>query len=1188
MNAPWTRRERLTLLLVVIGGVLWLLSGPLFGDLSTLSMRPDDPRIDLRPWAVGDPSAQQPVNPITPDIDGFVLPGIARARQLEESAGNAHWDGSQLLGLPFAANMAWPLSSPVTWGLPRLFEGLTGEAIDPVTLLDVMLAVHLILGLLLAYRACRMLGAEPAFSAAGAVGFAFSTWMFTRWHAPHIVYTTAWWPGQVAALQWLAQGHRRRGVLEGGVITGLMLLSGFPQVGVILTGLTVAVALLDPKLRSPKVFAGVLSIGLVGVALAAPQLVLNKGAFAQSLRADPDVQASVASRGMPPASLIGAVLPEAFGHPPDFSVPSRPAPTMESWLPQRLWWSHEIQNSVVENALYPGALLLLLASLMWRRGVTGRARALLLAALVTIVGAIAAPYVVAAVPALQSLAAGNVKRALVIVGVSLPLAGALTLQALAAGRVAVPWRWGAALVLAVVLAPLAALTLDDAQAGSFAALLTAQAGRQALLLVASLLTLWLVWHYGRWTPGWEGAAIADGGAGAGGGGDGAGASAAVAGAPLPYAVGQVERLAGLITPVDPPPPPEDPALAVGRADLSRAGQLVRWLPALVLTIDLVSLSVAFNPFPQQIESFPSTPVLELLGQRSGRVAVFGGRINLLPPTAAALHGVRSLHGVAPMVPTRTAQLLSCIEGPLLDMRDPRVVEPLQKLESLTHPLLDLLCVDAIVHADPTLAERAGLEQIHASEVEGLAVLDRPGAGPRAFLCAAAEVIADDGVRLARLADTSFDGHRLALLERAPEIAVPETAGAAHVAASVSGVDNALKVTVNADHAGVLVLTEAWDPGWSVTVDGEPGAVHVVDHALLGVVVSAGPHEVAFTYEPVGLLWAQGLCGAALLLCLWLAVTVVRFRMAARRAPAPVPFVPPEVVDERPEPPQLSPPAVAQAAPDLGAFEGHGVSVIIPAYDDTAKLRRALWSIRQTADMPYELIVSRAKQCVAKNRNAGLNLATQDLVIFLDDDVLLPPGWMSRLVAALGARKGYGAICAHLTFADGSPQTRRPDLLPGELWEITIPGTCFVYSRARVHDIRFDENYLGSQWEDTDWMWQVKRQGLKVGMTGDVWVLHDHADSENKWLVPNAEYFRGKWGELPADDDNVSVSPEGYAAWSQPPLPGTDAAVSEGSQADEGLQDGEWSARQGGEDGGAGGQGDPDSEPSGPVPDATGE
>lgn len=1149
MNAPWTRRERLILLLVVVGGVLWLLSAALFGDRSTLSMRTDDPRLGMNPWAVGDPDAQSPANPITPDIDGFVLPGIIRARQLEESAGNAHWDGSQLLGLPFAANMPWPLTSPVTWGLPRLYERLTGQDIDPVTLLDLMLALHLIVALLLAYRACRMLGAEPAFAAVGAVGFAFSTWMFSRWHAPHIVYTTAWWPGQIAALQWLAQGHRRRGVLEGGLISGLMLLSGFPQVGVILTGLTVAVALLDPRLRSPKVFAGVLSIGLLGVALAAPQLVLNKGAFALSLRADPEVQALVAARGLPAASLLGAVLPDAFGHPPEFSVPSRPAPTMETWLPQRLWWSHDIQNSAVENALYPGALLLLLLGLLWRPAVAGRARALLLCAGLAVVGAIVAPFVVAALPALQSLAAGNVKRALVIVGVSLPLAGALGMQALAAGRLSVPWRWGGALIVFVLATPLAALAIDDPEASHFAALLVPQAARQALLLGASLLSLWLIRHYSRWLPGWEAADEDDGLAEP--------ALDATA-APPRFVLAPVEELAGLITPVEPPPPPADPSLARGRADLSRAGQLVRWLPALILTVDLVSLALAFNPLPRQVEPFPSTPVLELLGGRPGRVAVFGAPINLLPPTAAALHGVRSLHGVAPMVPTRTAQLLSCIEGPLQDMRDPRVVEPLQQLASLSHPLLDLLGVDSVVHADPTLAERSGLEQIHASEVEGLAVLDRPSAGPRAFLCAAAEVIEDDAARLARLAERTFDGHRLALLERAPEIALPRMAGAPMVPAPVSGVDNALTITVDAAHAGVLVLTEAWDPGWSVTVDGESAPLHVVDHALLGVVVSAGPHEVAFRYEPVGLLWAQGFCAAGLALCLWLAVTVVRFRLAARRAPPPVPFVPPAPAPvEGPEPPRLSPPALVQAAPDLGRFEGHGVSVIIPAYDDTAKLRRALWSIRQTADMPYELIVSRARQCVAKNRNAGLELATQDLVIFLDDDVLLPPGWMSRLVAVLAAHRDYGAVCAHLTFADGSPQTRRPRLQPGELWQITIPGTCFVYSRARVHDIRFDENYQGSQWEDTDWMWQVERQGLKVGMTGDVWALHDHADSENKWLVPNAEYFRGKWGELPAEDDNVSISLEDYADWSQPLLPGTDTALSRES---DDLSDGEWLAR----------------------------
>ncbi len=234
-------------------------------------------------------------------------------------------------------------------------------------------------------------------------------------------------------------------------------------------------------------------------------------------------------------------------------------------------------------------------------------------------------------------------------------------------------------------------------------------------------------------------------------------------------------------------------------------------------------------------------------------------------------------------------------------------------------------------------------------------------------------------------------------------------------------------------------------------------------------------------------------------------------------------------------PELNPPAVPAAA-SCGAFEGQAVSVIIPAYDDSDLLRRAIWSIRTTADLPYELVIAREKQCVAKNRNMGLDRATQDLTFFMDDDVLLPAGWMSRLVSVLAGREDYGAVSAFMSFPNGAPQMTRYDMKPGELWEVSIPGTCFVYSRARVGDQRFDEGYLGSQWEDTDWMWTIQEKGLCTVMTRDVWIIHDHALSENQWLHVNMKRFHDKWGRLPEGKDVVSISPEGYYAWEKPPLP----------------------------------------------------
>jgi GT2 family glycosyltransferase len=216
-------------------------------------------------------------------------------------------------------------------------------------------------------------------------------------------------------------------------------------------------------------------------------------------------------------------------------------------------------------------------------------------------------------------------------------------------------------------------------------------------------------------------------------------------------------------------------------------------------------------------------------------------------------------------------------------------------------------------------------------------------------------------------------------------------------------------------------------------------------------------------------------------------------------------------------------------------EAAAVSVIIPAYADTPWLRRALWSLRETADCPHEIIVACARQCVAKNRNAGLARARHDLVAFLDDDVLLPAQWMSRLAAVLAARPDAGAVTGLLQFADGAPQCCRHDLRPGELWQVTIPGTCFLYSRERVGDLRFDEAYLGSQWEDTDWMWAVQKRGLVTLVSGDVRIVHDHTLSESQHLEANRRRFLEKWGRLPGPEDTYSISPAAFAAWRAPPL-----------------------------------------------------
>ena len=76
---------------------------------------------------------------------------------------------------------------------------------------------------------------------------------------------------------------------------------------------------------------------------------------------------------------------------------------------------------------------------------------------------------------------------------------------------------------------------------------------------------------------------------------------------------------------------------------------------------------------------------------------------------------------------------------------------------------------------------------------------------------------------------------------------PTPAGPGSVTSSRSGWQ-----TIEAQGPGWLMTVQPWYPGWSATLDGEPGRVEALDGALVGVELPPGSHTVTLTYRPAGL------------------------------------------------------------------------------------------------------------------------------------------------------------------------------------------------------------------------------------------------------------------------------------------------------------------------------------------------
>ena len=154
--------------------------------------------------------------------------------------------------------------------------------------------------------------------------------------------------------------------------------------------------------------------------------------------------------------------------------------------------------------------------------------------------------------------------------------------------------------------------------------------------------------------------------------------------------------------------------------------------------------------------------------------------------------------------------------------------------------------------------------------------------PRAFLLGCAQAL-ERAAGLRALGRPSFDPRREAVLReedaaalRALDCAKDSTLGTAGLARPRP---EQIEATIDAARPALLVLSEHFDPGWSVSLDGRaPTPALQLDRAALGALVPAGHHALSFRFLPRGLL-----AGLALAAALVLALLGAALKPALRRA-----------------------------------------------------------------------------------------------------------------------------------------------------------------------------------------------------------------------------------------------------------------------------------------------------------------
>ena len=157
--------------------------------------------------------------------------------------------------------------------------------------------------------------------------------------------------------------------------------------------------------------------------------------------------------------------------------------------------------------------------------------------------------------------------------------------------------------------------------------------------------------------------------------------------------------------------------------------------------------------------------------------------------------------------------------------------------------------------------------IHSGDVKIYANLD---VQPRAFWLSDWQWQPDSAAAVEAMQTDEFDPRKTAVLIPNPSAQQPvptsQTTSSATVNIRTYTPENVI-VQTQSDTAGLLVLTDAFYPGWQTAVDGEPVPLYQANGMFRAVFVPAGEHQVVFSYESKGMENGRIISLAALLLLL---------------------------------------------------------------------------------------------------------------------------------------------------------------------------------------------------------------------------------------------------------------------------------------------------------------------------------
>ena len=304
-------------------------------------------------------------------------------------------------------------------------------------------------------------------------------------------------------------------------------------------------------------------------------------------------------------------------------------------------------------------------------------------------------------------------------------------------------------------------------------------------------------------------------------------------------------------------------IMVGMIALTLAARSARkwmaWPVVAIAATELLCLHFMYNDFAAPDQVLEEKPILTELQEHLGppdysRFMVLG-LVRALPSNTGSAFQLSEVGGYSSSPNVRYRELIEWAEGSSMGNK-----AFMSRVES---PIYRLLAGNYFpFHTEYEMHPRYG--QVPTAD-SLMTLFKRKNYLPRAFMVhLAVEAPSKEQVREI-MANTSFAPGKYAVLENLPDgltLGLPSRPDSVRI---LSYESDRVEIRSRSDAPGLLILGDAYYPGWKVKVNGKASEILPANWAVRGVPLGRGEHHVEFVYQPWWLLPGSLLSGSCLLL-----------------------------------------------------------------------------------------------------------------------------------------------------------------------------------------------------------------------------------------------------------------------------------------------------------------------------------